>query len=613
MITRRTQILPFLIQVIIAIQAGGFLDDANAYKMNSYTTRSSSAWPGTGDWLELTRNLSSEAELFGPFGPSDYEEQCGPDEIDVNDPFEIAMAGEGICMQHPSCANQFCLKSDTGDNYGRTNDKDIGNFGDVYFNNKNDDLPAYSLMAKTELDIVKGMEFANKHNIQVMVKSSGHSYSGASTAKDSLLIWLAHYPHDSTIIQNYTTQCGDVEPAVITVNAGQNFQSIADAVGDDYHFVSASEPTISASGGWIQGNGLSYTSRHYGLGVDNVVDFRVVLPSGVITVANRCSNADLFWALRGGGGGTFGVVTQMHYKLHPPTPIVHSHFSLGKYSNNSTYVSKFLRYWIDNAPTMDTRLGGKFSTNSVDLYFAGNSFAAENFGFKEFKDWVQYDLDIEGGLEFYNSSTTVYDSWSKVLPLLEENTVAAWSTEATFARLVPEDMVTSMSYSTLGLLESLAFSDSLGSMNMFLGGKINEVDDMETSVNPALRESTFLLTSNEYGYRKLRKELPNDLTGTSKNHHGGLEPEWRTSIWGEHYADLLEIKQRVDPMRILNCYQSVGYDGDEVDYDNVAFRMTAPTGTPIGLIRTSAAAASLITLRFIMAILIVGVTFATTC
>ncbi len=196
---------------------------------------------------------------------------------------------------------------------------------------------------------------------------------------------------------------------------------------------------------------------------------------------------------------------------------------------------------------------------------------------------------------------------------LEENTVASWSTETTFARLVPEDLVTSMSYSTLGLLESLAFSESLGSMNMFLGGKINEVDDMETSVNPALRESTFLLTANEYGYRKLRKELPNDLTGTSKNHHGGLEPEWRTSIWGEHYTDLLEIKQRLDPMRILNCYQSVGYDGDEVDYDNVDFRTAVPTGNPIGLIRTSSAATSSIPLTFAMAIFIVGVTFATTC
>ena len=96
--------------------------------------------------------------------------------------------------------------------------------------------------------------------------------------------------------------------------------------------------SVGAAGGWVQGGGHSAISPNYGLGmqnphlvmqlcshnrsvgVDNVLEFTVVTADGSHVIANAYNNQDLFWALRGGGGGTWGVVTSVSYKTHPSTP-----------------------------------------------------------------------------------------------------------------------------------------------------------------------------------------------------------------------------------------------------------------------------------------------------
>ena len=96
--------------------------------------------------------------------------------------------------------------------------------------------------------------------------------------------------------------------------------------------------SVGAAGGWLQGGGHSAMAPNYGLGmqnlhltikprshgyfvgVDNVLEFSIVTADGSHVVANAYNNQDLFWALRGGGGGTCGVVTSVSYKTHPSTP-----------------------------------------------------------------------------------------------------------------------------------------------------------------------------------------------------------------------------------------------------------------------------------------------------
>ncbi|KAG8796923.1 hypothetical protein FRC17_007910, partial [Serendipita sp. 399] len=81
-------------------------------------------------------------------------------------------------------------------------------------------------------------------------------------------------------------------------------------------FVGGTDRTVAAAGGWVQGGGHSLLSNAFGLGVDRVLQFRVVVPSsGEYLTANACENPDLFYALRGGGGGTFGVVMEASFRV----------------------------------------------------------------------------------------------------------------------------------------------------------------------------------------------------------------------------------------------------------------------------------------------------------
>lgn len=537
-----------------------------------YSTQESPEWPDTGDWLALSRSLSTYAALYGPFEPSDYEKKCGPDGIDdYTNPLEIAIGGQGICMQYPSCVNEFCLEPNAG---------------------SGSNLPAYTIKAMTEKDVVLGVRFANSNSIEVAVKSSAHSISGASMSKDSILIWLAHYKVDNTITEGFVDSCADNDNStshdVIGVSAGQNFNSIAEKVGDSYHFVSASASSVSASGGWIQGGGLSHTSRKYGLGVDNVMDFRVVLPSGNVAVADRCTNADLFWALRGGGGGTFGIVTHMHYKLHPPTPIIHFSFDFASVTNATFAVGDFFKFWVEAAPVVDKRWGGRFSADGMDLFFAGGLSGAKQTFLEEFQGWIEEEY--YGYVFSVNDHVKEYSSWSKVLPALESGAAEDYITETSFSRLVPEEVATQQKIQVYQLLESLALSGNLGKANYLLGGNINNIRDTVTSVNPILRESAFLITANQYGYEKMLQMLPNSVSGVDKNHHGALEPDWRQSIWGDNYSRLLDIKLLTDPTKLLNCYQSVGYEGIEVDVYNLGSLTPAPTPITTGTINPDSAA-----------------------
>lgn len=204
---------------------------------------------------------------------------------------------------------------------------------------------------------------------------------------------------------------------------GETWDDVLEAVKDNYHIVTGGGRTVSAAGGWLQGGGLSFSSRKYGLGVDNVIDYRVVLVDGTVVVADACTNKDLFWALRGGGGGTYGVVTHAHYKVHPVTPIVVLHFGIyglenlqvSDFASFGSIVNQWLQYWISISPTLDTNwCGGFFSHTYLHLLYCGKTEDTFTSLLDDFYDWYMNRLNKSGtkpGVWDTYIYLSNYDNW----------------------------------------------------------------------------------------------------------------------------------------------------------------------------------------------------------
>src|SRR5271156_878795 len=177
----------------------------------------------------------------------------------------------------------------------------------------------YAVAARNAQDIAAAVNFARENNLRLAVKGGGHSYQGTSNAPDSLLIWTRHM-HDIEMHDAFVPQgCEHVlqpQPAV-TVGAGTIGMQAYDAVttkGGKY--VQGGGCTTVCLGGLVQSGGFGSYSKHYGTAAGSLLEAEVVTADGQIRVANACTNPDLFWALKGGGGGTFGVVSKMTIRVH---------------------------------------------------------------------------------------------------------------------------------------------------------------------------------------------------------------------------------------------------------------------------------------------------------
>ena len=176
---------------------------------------------------------------------------------------------------------------------------------------------AYAVAARTTRDVVAAVDFAREHRLRLVVKGGGHSYLGTSNAPDSLLIWThamgAIVLHDAFVPQG----CKTAPVPAVTIQPGARWVEAYDAVttkGNRY--VQGGGCCTVGVIGLLSGGGFGSFSKYYGMTAAYLLEAEVVTADGRVLTANACSHPDLFWALKGGGGGTFGVVTKVTLATH---------------------------------------------------------------------------------------------------------------------------------------------------------------------------------------------------------------------------------------------------------------------------------------------------------
>ena len=170
----------------------------------------------------------------------------------------------------------------------------------------------YSVNVSTVEDIQNAVRFADKNDLLLTVKNTGHDHLGRSSGGGGLSIWTHNMKgidwHDSFVPESAPNNVKGL-PAV-TLQAGEQWIDVYTAASaKERIIVGGHARTVGAAGGWLTGGGHSPWSNKYGLGVDNVLEINVVTATGDHVVLNEHMNQDYFWAIRGGGGSSWGVIT----------------------------------------------------------------------------------------------------------------------------------------------------------------------------------------------------------------------------------------------------------------------------------------------------------------
>ncbi|KAJ5100198.1 FAD-binding domain-containing protein [Penicillium angulare] len=173
--------------------------------------------------------------------------------------------------------------------------------------------PDYTIDVTGPADAAAGLAFARKHNIRLVIKNTGHDLLGRSSGRGALGLWTHHLQSMSILDYNNSQYTGKA----MKVGAGvQSFDAYAAAHTAGLRVVGGTCSTVGIAGGYTQGGGHSMLSTLYGLGADQVLEWEVVLADGKHVTATPNHYSDLYWALSGGGGGTYAVVISMTIRAH---------------------------------------------------------------------------------------------------------------------------------------------------------------------------------------------------------------------------------------------------------------------------------------------------------
>ncbi|OOQ85207.1 FAD binding domain protein [Penicillium brasilianum] len=437
-------------------------------------------------------------------------------------------------------------------------------------------VPSHYLEVQSPRDMIEAFRFSKKSGKQLVIKNSGHDYLTRSSGRDSLSLWMRnlrsmHY--NSTFVPHGCNEATH-EYRAITVGAGVNFDEVyAFAQQHNVTILGGYSPTVGVSGGWIQNGGHSILSPVYGLGVDRVLEFKVVTPDGVYRTANEFENADLFWALRGGGGGTFGVVLESTHRVEPAVRFVSANI---KFPSTATNMLPFMGIVVNNTlKWAEEGWGGHITGNTLVNV---SPLLSVDEAKTSLADVIAY-AKANGGSATIEEFTSWYPFYEKYVTT---SSVAVGVTRFPGSRLIPHS-VFETTEGRADLMTFFALIQSIGQTPYIpvVGPVLYKYKEGSTSASPAWREAVWELGSgaswawNSTLPTRIQKiatiqnmtaiiEGITPGSGAYSNEANPFTTNWREAWWGDNYEKLVRIKHRYDPDGLLSCWKCIGWDESQI-------------------------------------------------
>ncbi|CAO2654584.1 Nn.00g113170.m01.CDS01 [Neocucurbitaria sp. VM-36] len=530
-------------------------------------------WPSAKAWTKLIKQLSSPDVLIPTtphasvcYGTAKNDAECQQlaknwtnSYTHINDPTEVlSPIYQGLTCQPPSIY-------DSGN-------CTLGGY------------PAYVINAKTVSDIQCAINFARNDDLRLVVKNTGHDFAGKSAGYGALSVWT-HGLKDIQLLDNYVDGSGYKGPAIKAGAGVQAFELYKFSNERGVVVVAGEGQTVGVFGGYILGGGHSPLSSIYGMAADHVLGFEVVTPIGEFLTANSTSNTDLFWALRGGGGGTFGVVTSVTIKAYKEMPVAAASWTLDSSKIGKDKFWAATKAFVDRA--IDNVDNGTYSywmlvPAAQDFMFIMQPFFAPNKTAAQLNTILGPYLSKLTSLNIpFSPKVTEYKSfypaWQAEFPLEPMSDISSVAS----SRLFPRSNFASETGRNLTfnvLKDAVEAGQTLIAFNMATRGT-----NPDNAVNPAWRNSIYhIIASTRVNYKSPPAEILSSRaaftngtmqkwrnitpgSGSYLNEADRLEPNWQQSFWGDKYARLLEIKREMDHRDVFWAHHAVGSEGWRVE------------------------------------------------
>ncbi|KAF4976731.1 hypothetical protein FZEAL_6646 [Fusarium zealandicum] len=549
-------------------------------------------WPSHKEWARFNSSINGKLIETSPIaepcyaGPESDEEACksateswSSAEFQLSQPLGYAYPLNESCPL-PSLNNN---ETSAGCSLGKS--------------------PVYAVNVTKENDIVKTIKFAKERNVRLVIKSTGHDAVQRSTGYGSVSIWLRNYRgglefHDFNPGLKYC-RASEWKGSTLTITGAYAWSDIYPIAREKGVIVIGGLNVGPCStGGWTQGGGHGPTTRYFGMGADQVLSARVVLASGNVIMASPCENKDIFYAIRGGGGGTYGVVTQITVKTYPTASVNTIDFTMGSVGENSA--SKFLDAVTTVYSSLPSLSKAGFSgygnwvlhstreiggTNYTNLYaqsftILGSSKEEATKLFRPFLEEMSRHNKSGSGIDIIIAESAHRDYWSYYFSR-PNNDAPVGGVSALASRLLDTSALRGDNKRLRSSLDTIGGAPGAPVYHTIVHHGLEAASgvgpDLQSAVQPGWYNSIILdifeLPMEGYDVEKnmdLFTNLRNNIvpvyrqlspsTGTYMNEADWGDANWREDFFGHHWNRLSQVKAKYDPEGIFYCHVCVGSD-----------------------------------------------------
>ncbi|CAG7628993.1 FAD-binding oxidoreductase [Paenibacillus allorhizosphaerae] len=414
------------------------------------------------------------------------------------------------------------------------------------FNARFHKRPLLIVYCQVTEDVANAIRWAKRYRIPFRVRCGGHSYEAYSTIDGGLVI-------DISELQQLTV---NLRAGTAKLGAGFRLLPLYEALWKyGVAIPGGTCPSVGISGLTL-GGGFGLLSRQFGMTCDNVIELEMVNARGVVIRANEWQHRELFWACRGAGDGSFGVITSFTFRVHPIRDVAY-------YTMKWDFADlpRVVRSWQQWAPQADPRLTALL-----------NMSAPKQGGILSVGVFIGTEQELRARLAPLQTQVPPQSLTVRAATWLETARHFAGqpvrqqvfkNSSAYVYEPLPDSAIDTLKNQ---LAQAPDGSDNMVSMDAY-GGAIGRLPNDATAF--VHRQALFVMQYQSYWYRladasknirwveRIRQAMLPYTRGAYRDYCDAMIPDWQDAYFGENVERLKRVKRLYDPENLFRFEQSI--------------------------------------------------------